>query len=263
MIDSIATSGLHSVTYSGQNSRTVNSQPEQQNIEDRHSVSAGEKSDLQTVHISQEALTKFQAYAEQQKADGAASTWQRTAEGAAVAQQGPVSEAEQTAREALIAASHEEMRVEHAKMSYQVWGNLSAVTDEIDQTYSSFLDQLAEDNPDLKDAYFGFSVNKDGTLFVTQAEGLNKEQIERLNKALNDDDGLVKLANDLANAQIAVFDFERGFNTQKTFNRDNYGQTIDMGVDLLTRYLARSAPHDESASDIHQRNWDSNWLNQL
>lgn len=43
MIDSIATSGLHSVTYSGQSGRTVNSQPEQQNSEENYPVSAGEK----------------------------------------------------------------------------------------------------------------------------------------------------------------------------------------------------------------------------
>lgn len=259
MIDSIATSGLHSVTYSGQSGRTVNSQPEQQNSEESYSVSAGEKSALQTVHISQEALAKFQAYA----AEGAASTWQRSAEGAAVAQPGSVSEEEQAEREALIAADQEKMQVEFTRRLNEVWGNLSAVTDYIDRTYASFLEQLAEDNPDLKDAFFGFSVNKDGTLFVTQAEDLDKEQISRLNKALNNDDRLVKLANALANAQIAVFDFHHGFNTQKTLNRDNYGQAIDMGIDILTRHLARFSPRDGSASEIHQRNWDSNWLNQL
>lgn len=174
-----------------------------------------------------------------------------------------MSEEEQAEREVLIAANQEKREVEYITKLKEVWGNLSAVTDDIDQFYPSFLEQLAEDNPDLKDAFFGFSVNKDGTLFVTQANDLDKEQISRLNKALNNDDRLVKLANELANAQIEVFDFHDGFNTRKTLNRYNYGQTIDMGLDILTRHLARYAPRDGSASEIHKQNWDSYWLNQL
>ncbi|MFT8211187.1 MAG: hypothetical protein ACMZI0_12615 [Symbiopectobacterium sp.] len=187
----------------------------------------------------------------------------RTAEGSAAAQLGPVSEEGQARQTQALETDKKNSLTEYLRVSDEAWTNLSAVTQQIDQTYSSFLEQLAEDNPDLKGAFFGFSVNKDGTLFVSYSEDLNKEQIDRLNKALNDDEGLVALANDLADAQIAVFNAHDGFNKQKALNRDNYGQSIDMGIDILTRHLARSAPHDGSASSIHQSNWNSNWYNQI
>ncbi|GKV82039.1 MULTISPECIES: hypothetical protein [Pectobacterium] len=259
-MNSISTFGSITVAYSGQNSRTVNNQTEQPNVAKSKAVLTGDNIERQVVEISQEALTKFQEYTAKQKADNAGSEQLRTAEGARVGQSGRLSEEEQTG---LMEAMAADSLAEYLRVANETWGNLSAVTKQMDQTYSSFLDQLAEDHPDLKGAFFGFSVNKDGTLFVTQSEGLDREQIDRLEKALNGSDALVSLANDLADAQIAVFNAQRGFNTQQTLNRDNYGQTIDMGIDILTRHLARSAPRDGSASEIHQRNWDSNWYNQL
>lgn len=262
-MNTISTLGTYAVDYSGQREREISGQSEPQNIETGDVVSITEKSVIQTVDISQEALAKFQAYTEEQKADDTASHPLRTAEGAAVVQRGPMSEEEQAALIEASATVRDKFITEYLTELDKVWTHLSTVTKQIDQTFSSFLDQLAKDHPDLKDVFFGFSVNKDGTLFVTQADGLNKEQMTRLNQALNDDDDLVSQANELADAQIAAFEVHDGFNTKKTFNRDNYAQTIDMGIDLLTRYLARSAPHDETAVKIHQRNWNTNWYNQL
>ncbi|KHT33256.1 hypothetical protein [Pectobacterium carotovorum] len=259
-MNSISTFGSYAVADSGQSRLAMNSQTEQKNVAKTNAVLTGDNIERQVVEISQEALAKFQAYTAKQKMDDAGSEHLRTAEGAKVGQFGRLSEEEQTG---LMEAMAADSLAEYLRVANETWGNLSAVTKQMDQTYSSFLDQLAEDHPDLKGAFFGFSVNKDGTLFVTQSEGLDREQIDRLEKALNGSDALVSLANDLADAQIAVFNAQRGFNTQQTLNRDNYGQTIDMGIDILTRHLARSAPRDGSASEIHQRNWDSNWYNQL
>ncbi|MFJ5472231.1 hypothetical protein [Pectobacterium carotovorum] len=260
MMNSISTFGSHTVEYSGQNSRALNNQTEQPNVAKSKAVLTGDNIERQVVEISQEALTKFQEYTAKQKVGDTVSEQLRTAEGAKAGQSSRLSEEEQTRlMESMLASSLDE----YLGVLDEVSGNLSSVTKQIDQIYSSFLDQLAEDHPDLKDAFFGFSVNKDGTLSVTQSAELNREQINRLEKALNDSDELVALANDLADAQIAVFNTIRGENPQKTLNRDNYAQTIDMGIDLLTRHLARSAPRDGSASEIHQRNWDSNWYNQL
>lgn len=262
-MDSISTVGSYPVNAAGQSGLTINSQTQQQNTESRYAEGMGDPIVLQTVKISQEAYAKFQAFTEKQAADYAASLPQRTAEGATVVQPGPISEEEQTRRTEAMEADKNKFFADDVKKSNLAWAQLSTVTKHIDSTFSSFIDQLAQDNPDLAGVIFGFSVNKDGTLFVTQSEGLNREQINRLEKALNDSDELVSAANDLADAQIAVFDATHGFNTEKTLNRDNYGQTIDMGIDILTRFLARSAPHDESAGDIHLRNWNSNWYNQL
>ncbi|GKW26259.1 hypothetical protein R0L47_15910 [Pectobacterium polonicum] len=262
-MNSISTFGSHTVAYSGQRNLAVNSQTEKQNVASNNGALTRETIGRQVVEISPEALAKFQAYAAKQKLDDTTSEQLRTAEGARVSQPGPLSEEEQAWRVEAMASGSAKIYAAYLKKIDDAWGNLSPLTKQMDQTYASFLDQLAEDHPDLKDAFFGFSVNKDGTLFVTQAEGLDSEQIDRLEKALNGSDELVALANDLADAQIEVFNAHDGFNTQKTLSRDNYGETIDMGVDILTRHLARSAPRDGTAAAIHQRNWDSNWYNQI
>ncbi|MFW5408162.1 hypothetical protein B7L51_005970 [Pectobacterium brasiliense] len=259
-MNSISTFVSNMVADSGQGSRARNSQTEQQNVANSKTVFTGKRIERQVVEISQEALTKFQEYTAKQKVGDTASEQPRTAEGARVGQPGYISEEDQTRlMEAMLASSLEE----YLGVLDEVSGNLSSVTKQIDQIYSAFLDQLAEDHPDLKGAFFGFSVNKDGTLSVTQSGDLNREQVNRLEKVLNGSDELVALANDLVDAQIAVFNTIRGANPEKTLNRDNYSQTIDMGIDLLTRHLARSAPRDGSASEVHKRNWDSNWYNQL
>lgn len=259
-MNSISTFVSNMVADSGQGSRARNSHTEKENVANSKTVFTGERIERQVVEISQEALTKFQEYTAKQKVGDTASEQPRTTEGARVGQPDYISEEDQTRlMEAMLASSLDE----YLGVLDEVSGNLSSVTKQIDQVYSSFLDQLAEDHPDLKGAFFGFSVNKDGTLSVTQSGDLNREQVNRLEKVLNGSDELVALANDLVDAQIAVFNTIRGANPEKTLNRDNYAQTIDMGIDLLTRHLARSAPRDASASEIHKRNWDSNWYNQL
>ncbi|MBQ4797400.1 hypothetical protein F9U41_25640, partial [Pectobacterium versatile] len=62
----------------------------------------------------------------------------------------------------------------------------------------SFLEQLGKNNPDLKGATFGFSVSKYDRIVVTGAQGLNQEQIQRLERALNSSRELVDQANNLA-----------------------------------------------------------------
>ncbi|QDX28665.1 hypothetical protein [Dickeya poaceiphila] len=155
-----------------------------------------------------------------------------------------------------------ELLAEKFKKMDEASSALHAISQKIDQTYQSFMDNLVKDNPDLKEASFGFTVSQYGRLLVTKTQGLNQEQVTRLEQALNSSRELVEQANKLANAQIAVFDAE-DFDLGVSFNRDNYAQTIDIGAEIMTRNLARVTPHDDSGREIHQRSWDNNWRQQL
>ncbi|WP_113628006.1 hypothetical protein [Pectobacterium peruviense] len=263
-MDSISTFGPHTVAHSGQSNLAMNSQTQQQNVVNNKAVLTGETSERQVVEISPEALSKFQAEVAKQKLDGATPEPLRTTEGASVVQPSE----EELARRSQLAsadinieeyiAGHHRIRESDEAILHRI-----AVQDQMNKTYVSFLDQLAEEHPDLQGAFFGFSVNKDGTLFVTQADGLNREQINRLEKALNDSEGMVTLANQLADAQIAEFNSRLGLKPNVTLNRDTYGQTIDMGLEFLTRYLSSFATHDGDAGGIHKKAMDSTWDSQL
>ncbi|MEI7188712.1 hypothetical protein [Dickeya dianthicola] len=222
------------------NWRTTQNTSGQQQTDDGIAATSEVKVERQAVAISAEAFNKY--YTEIQAGDRASKPLVITAEE--------------------MHANFMELLAEKLKKMDEASNALHTISEQIDQTYQSFMDKLVKDNPDLKEASFGFSVNQYGRLVVTQTQGLNQEQVTRLEQALNSSRELVEQANKLANAQIAVFDAE-DFDLGVSFNRDNYAQTIDIGAEILTRNLARVAPHDDSGMEIHQRSWDNNWRQQL
>lgn len=236
--------------------RVTPSTAEQQG--DNNGAVAGEvKIDRQDVNISAEALGKYQAYIEARKAGDATSTQLTISEGTAIDVPDALSE-EELAK----LMKPTDTWTERMKIVDQETLNLRSVSSQIESTYMSFLEQLGKDNPDLKGATFGFSVSKYNRIVVTGAEGLSQEQIQRLERALNSSRELVDQANKLADTQIALFEAESP-HAVIAFNRDNYAQTIDIGAELLTRNRARYAARDGSANDVHQKNWDNNWRQQL
>ena len=262
-MNSISTFGSYAVADSGQSRLAMNSQTEQKNVAKTNAVLTGDNIERQVVEISQEALAKFQAYTAKQKMDDAGSEHLRTAEGAKVGQFGRLSEEEQTGQSKPAAIDIDKYIVERYGEYFEALDYRLAVQDQMDKMYVSFLDQLAEEHPDLQGEFFGFSVNKDGTLFVTQTNGLNREQINRLEKALNDSEGMVTLANQLADAQIAEFNTDSGPKPKVTLNRDTYVQLIDMGLELFSRYQISIAPRDEIDEGIHKKAMYNTWNNQL
>ncbi|MBN3195707.1 MULTISPECIES: hypothetical protein [Pectobacterium] len=263
-MDSISTLGSYAATLSGQSSLALNNNAEQQNVTNNKVVLTEKNIERQVVEISPEALAKFQAEVAKPKLDGATPEQLRTTAGASVVQP---SEEELARRRQLASADinieeyiagHHRIRESDEAILHRI-----AVQDQMEKTYLSFLEQLADEHPDLQGAFFGFSVNKDGTLFVTQTDGLNREQINRLEKALNDSEGMVTLANQLADAQIAEFNSRLGLKPNVTLNRDTYGQTIDMGLEFFTKHMSSLATRDGDAGGIHKKAMDSTWDSQL
>ncbi|WP_107760642.1 hypothetical protein [Dickeya sp. Secpp 1600] len=257
-MNSIPTFGSYTVAdpQSGQSWRVTHSTAEQQ-VDNSGAVADEVKIERQDVNISAEALSKYQAYIEARKSGDATSNQVTISEGIALQVPDALSEEEYAKL-----MTPTDTWAERMKTVDQATLNLRSASAQIEPTYMSFLEQLGKDNPDLKGATFGFSVSKYNRLVVTGAQGLNLEQIQRLEQALNSSRELVDQANKLADAQIALFEAESP-NAIISFNRDNYAQTIDIGTELLTRNRARYAPRDGSANDVHQKNWDNNWRQQL
>ncbi|RNM25027.1 hypothetical protein EFS38_07290 [Dickeya undicola] len=236
----------------------THSTAEQQADVDNSGVVADEvKIERQDVNISAEALSKYQAYIEARKSGDTTANQVTVSEGVALQVPDALSEEEYAKL-----MTPTDTWAERMKTVDQATLNLRSAAAQIEPTYMSFLEQLGKDNPDLKGATFGFSVSKYNRIVVTGAQGLNQEQIQRLEQALNSSRELVDQANKLADAQIALFEAESP-DAKIAFNRDNYAQTIDIGAELLTRNRARNAPRDGSANDVHQKNWDNNWRQQL
>ncbi|UCJ16235.1 hypothetical protein K5Q02_20890 [Pseudomonas sp. MM211] len=218
------------------------------------------------VQISQEALDTFQAYTEAAKTGSTASSSLSLSEGVKLHAPDALSEQDQ---QALIASLHRDP-VAVAKEALETQGQamkaanlqLSAISTTIEQTYTRLLETIASAHPDLKGAAFGFSVDAAGALVLTNASSLSADQRDRLLRTLNASDDLVKQANDLADAQIALFEVER-FSLGRDFNRANYPQTIDIGAELLARVAARNAPRDGPAAGLHPLNLANNWRQQL
>lgn len=231
---------------------------------------AGASSDMPAertrVQISQEALEKFQAYTEAAKTGSTPSNKVSLSEGVKLHNPDALSEQDQ---QALIASLHRDpIAVAQEALATQAQAmktanlQLSAVSTTIEQTYTSLLKTITSAHPDLKGAAFGFSVDEAGALVLTNADTLSADQKDRLLGALNGSDELVKQANDLADAQIALFEVER-LSLGRDFNRANYSQTIDIGAELLARVAARDAPRDSSGGGLHQLNMANNWRQQL
>ncbi|QIZ48783.1 hypothetical protein [Dickeya zeae] len=222
------------------NWRSIENSSGQPQSDDGIAATSEVKAERQAVTISTEAFNKY--YTEIQAGDRASKPLVITAEE--------------------MHANFMALLAEKFKKMDEASNVLHAISEQIDQTYQSFMDKFVEDNPDVKEASFGFSVSQYGRLVVTKTQGLNQAQVTQLEQALNASHELVEQANKLANAQIAVFDAE-DFDLGVSFNRDNYAQTIDIGAEIMTRNLARVAPHDDSGMEIHQRSWDNNWRQQL
>lgn len=214
------------------------------------------------VQISQEALDKFQAYTETAKPGNTPSL----SEGVKFHTPGALSEQDQQALSASLrqdpAAVARQALETQAQAMKKANLQLSAISSTIEQTYTRLLETITSTQPDLKGADFGFSVDTTGALVLTNAETLSADQKDRLLGALNGSDDLVKQANDLADAQIALFEVER-LSLGRDFNRANYAQTIDIGAELLARVAARDAPRDSSGGGLHQLNMANNWRQQL
>ena len=218
------------------------------------------------LQISQEALDRFQAYAETAKTGSPPSRTLSLSEGVELHAPGALSERDQ---QALIASLHRDP-LAVAKEALETQGQamkaanlqLSAISVTIEQTYTGLLETIASAHPDLQGAAFGFSVDVTGALVLTNANELSADQRDRLLQTLNASHDLVKQANDLADAQIALFEVER-FSLGRDFNRSNYAQTIDIGAELLTRVAVRSAPRDGPADGLHQKSLENNWREQL
>ncbi|WP_414502568.1 hypothetical protein [Zymobacter sp. IVIA_5232.4 C2] len=156
------------------------------------------------------------------------------------------------------------------KLSQKKWNdidnatlNLRVASSKIEKTYTDLLKQITKDNLDLKDVEFGFSVDEKGKIVLANSAGLSDEQSSRVEKALNGSEQLVKEANDLANAHIALFKAESDDAVGIKFTRENYSKTIDIGTSVVASAAARTAARDGSANDIHKKNWDNNWRQQL
>ena len=214
------------------------------------------------MQISQEALDKFQAYTETAKPGNTPSL----SEGVKFHTPGALSEQDQQALSASLrqdpAAVAKQALETQAQAMKTANLQLSAISSTIEHTYTRLLETITSTQPDLKGADFGFSVDTTGALVLTNAETLSADQKDRLLGALNGSDELVKQANDLADAQIALFEVER-LSLGRDFNRANYAQTIDIGAELLARVAARDAPRDSSGGGLHQLNMANNWRQQL
>lgn len=227
---------------------------------------AGASSDMPAertrVQISQEALEKFQAYTEAAKTGNTPSL----SEGVKFHTPGALSEQDQQALSASLRQDPAAVAIQALETQAQAMKTanlqLSAISSKIEQTYTRLLETITSTQPDLKGADFGFSVDATGALVLTNAETLSADQKDRLLGALNGSDELVKQANDLADAQIALFEVER-LSLGKDFNRANYAQTIDIGAELLARVAARNAPRDSSGGGLHQLNLANNWRQQV
>lgn len=214
------------------------------------------------VQISQEALDKFRAYTETAKTGSTTSL----SEGVKFHTPGASSEQDQQRLSASLrqdsAAVAKQALETQAQAMKTANLQLRAISSTIEQTYTRLLETITSTQPDLKGADFGFSVDAKGALVLTNAETLSADQKDRLLGALNGSDELVKQANDLADAQIALFEVER-LSLGRDFNRANYAQTIDIGAELLARVAARDAPRDSSGGGLHQLNMANNWRQQL
>lgn len=201
---------------------------------------SGKLAERTRVQISQEALDKFQAYTEAAKTGSTPSLSEgvkfHTAEALSAQDQQALS-ASLRQDSAAVAKQALETQAQAMKTANL---QLSATSSTIEQTYTRLLETITSTHPDLKGADFGFSVDATGALVLTNAETLSAGQKDRLLGALNGSDELVKQANDLADAQIALFEVER-LSLARDFNRADYAQTIDIGAELLSGRCPRRA----------------------
>lgn len=220
-----------------------------------------------SVQISQEALDKYKNYAEALQAANSNGAKQGLSSGVQILDPNALSEEE--SKKLVSSMSRDSLAIQLDEISKKfesievAYVRHRAVDDQIDKTYLDVLKKIATDHPDLKGASFGFSVNAAREIVLVNADELSKDQADRLLKVLNGSELLVKQANELADAQIAVFEAESFNDSSVEFNRRNYAKTIDISAQVLSRIEARNAPRDGSAVEVHQKNWNNNWRQQL
>lgn len=218
------------------------------------------------VHISQEALDKYSNYAEALKTAGSSGDKHGLSGGAKILD--PDALGEEESKKLVSSMSRDSIAIQWDTINQKLQSmevahvRRRAADAQIETTYVDTLKKIYTDHPDLKGLSFGFSVNAAREIVLVNADELSKDQSDRLLKALNGSDLLVKQANELADAQIEVFDAEK-FSTEVEFNRQNYSKTIDISAQILSKVEARKAPRDGSAVEVHQRNWNNNWRQQL
>ncbi|MFF7110390.1 hypothetical protein [Pseudomonas sichuanensis] len=218
------------------------------------------------VHISQEALDKYSNYAEALKAAASAGAEHALSGGAKILD--PDALGEEESRQLVSSMSRDSIAIQWDTINQKLASmevahvRRRAADAQIESTYLDVLEKVSTDHPDLRGLSFGFSVNAAREIVLVNADELSKDQADRLLKVLNGSERLVKQANELADAQIEVFDAE-SFSATIAFNRQNYAKTIDISAQILAKVEARKAPRDGSAVEVHQRNWNNNWRQQL
>ncbi|UVL89456.1 hypothetical protein [Pseudomonas sichuanensis] len=228
---------------------------------------AGRTESGNNVQISQEALDKYRNYAEALKAANSSGGKSGLSDGVQIVDPNALSEEE--SKKLVSSMSRDSLAIQLDEISKKfesievAYVRHRAVDDQIDKTYLDVLKKIATDHPDLKGASFGFSVSAAREIVLVNADELTKDQADRLLKVLNGSELLVKQANELADAQIAVFAAESFNDSSVEFNRRNYAKTIDISAQVLSRIEARNAPRDGSAVEVHQKNWNNNWRQQL
>lgn len=223
---------------------------------------------VDTVQISREALARYHAHAiDRIKAGQTATNPVTLSAGTLIEDPNALSEEE---HQALITSLNKdplqramEELAQRDKVLVSAYKDMNQASASLEETYVSLLKDMMKYQPDLRHASFGFSVNAERQIVLTRVEGLTNAQTDRLLQTLRGSSTLVEQANELADAQIAVFEAERFHVGYIDFNRDTYAKTIDISDEILSRVIARSAPRDGDAGGLHQKNWDNNWRQQV
>ncbi len=227
--------------------------------DDGASTSVDPKVEHEIVEISQEGRNRYRVDAEKLAAAGEAGTRHGVVESGKI--HIPVMTPEERERFEWVFDADAEFKARGEVLS-KLNPEFLAINERMEDAYADFVNKFLNDNPDFKDASFGFSVDATGKLVAKNTDGLNAGQIFRFEKALNESTELVKMSSQLADLNIQIYDAENHHPYFK-FDRNTFAQTIDLGAALLTRHAARHAPRDETAGDVHMKNWDNNWRQQL
>lgn len=259
---SISTLGSYTIAdaQSDQTWRVSRNQTGLQNSTDDPSATSTPTIQRASVSLSQEGLARLQAFADAQKA-GSAST-HRVSAGTPILDPNALTDAEHTALMESLAPKSPQARLDGYLQSLEVQSsNLRSAYQQMDSTFSSFLNKLGNDHADLKGVSFGFTVTADKKLVVTQADGLDSEQLRRLETALNGSKDLVEQANQLADAQIAMFAAYGASSID--FSRDTYAKTIDLGAELMARHNVSGYERARAPIELARENMRLNWLQQV
>lgn len=215
------------------------------------------------VHISQEAFDRYRDYTESLQAASANNSLLNVSGG------GDPNALDEDASKALLDSLNEDplSKVfreigERFQTMDEATVELRDTTQALEQTYDSLMARINLHRPDLADKPFGFSVNAEGRIVLLDTDSLNAEHIDYLEQALNGSSTLVRQAQDVANAHIALTDAE-WWNKGIVLNRDNYANTIDLGADLSYRREAKALPRGTDYIPSAPVNVQDYWRQQL